>query len=85
MDGDTPLNVFATIWCWLNVEIKGYNTEHAIFLTRIETTDPIKRFKHTSVSLMSHRVCCHTCYTIQLMHCLHYKTHSLQYLKPIKC
>jgi hypothetical protein len=33
---------------------------------------------------MSHRACCHTCYTIQLMHYSHLKTHSLQHLKPIK-
>ena len=33
---------------------------------------------------MSHRACCHTCYTIQLMHYSHFKTHSLQHLKPIK-
>jgi hypothetical protein len=26
-----------------------------------------------------------TCYTIQLMHYSHFKTHSLQHLKPIKC
>ena len=26
-----------------------------------------------------------TCYTIQLMHCSHFKTQSLQHLKPIKC
>ena len=25
------------------------------------------------------------CYTIQLMHYSHFKTHSLQHLKPIKC
>jgi len=25
-----------------------------------------------------------TCYTIQLMHYSHFKTHSLQHLKPIK-
>ena len=36
-------------------------------------------------SLMSHRACCHTCYTIQLMHYSHFKTQSLQHLKPIKC
>jgi len=34
---------------------------------------------------MSHRACCHTCYTIQLMHCSHFKTQSLQHLKSIKC
>ena len=34
---------------------------------------------------MSHRACCHTCYTIQLMHYSHFKTQSLQHLKPIKC
>ena len=33
--------------------------------------------------LMSHCACCHTCYTIQLMHYSHFKTHSLQHLKPI--
>jgi len=27
----------------------------------------------------------HICYTIQLMHYSHFKTHSLQNLKPIKC
>ena len=37
------------------------------------------------VFLMSHRACCHTCYTIQLMHYSHFKTQSLQHLKPIKC
>jgi len=37
------------------------------------------------ISLMSHRACCHTCYTIQLMHYSHFKTQSLQHLKPIKC
>jgi hypothetical protein len=31
--------------------------------------------KQTSESLMSHRACCHTCYTIQLMHYSHFKTH----------
>ena len=36
-------------------------------------------------SLMSHRACCHTCYTIQLMHYSRFKTHSVQHLKPIKC
>jgi hypothetical protein len=38
-------------------------------------------------SLMSHRACCHTCYTIQLMHYSHFKsaTQSLHHLKPIKC
>jgi hypothetical protein len=35
--------------------------------------------------LMSHHACCHTCYTIQLMHYSHFKTQSLQYLKPIQC
>ena len=35
--------------------------------------------------LMSHRASCHTCYTIQLMHYLHFKTQLLQHLKPIKC
>ena len=40
----------------------------------------------TAQSLMSHRAaCCHTCYTIQLRHYSHFKTHSLQHLKPIKC
>jgi len=34
---------------------------------------------------MSHRACCHTCYTVQLMHYSHIKTQSLQHLKPIKC
>jgi hypothetical protein len=29
--------------------------------------------------------CSFFCYTIQLMHYLHFKTHSLQHLKPIKC
>ena len=39
-----------------------------------------------SLSLLSHRAaCCHTCYTIQLMHYSHFKTQSLQHLKPIKC
>ena len=37
------------------------------------------------LSLMSHRACCHTCYTIQLMHYSHFNTQSLQHLKPIKC
>jgi len=43
--------------------------------------------QHNTVlsSLISHRACCHTCYTIQLMHYSHCKTHSLQHLKPIKC
>jgi len=42
--------------------------------------------QNTSIrSLLSHRACCHTCYTIQLMHYSHFKTHSLQHLKPIKC
>ena len=36
-------------------------------------------------SLLSHRACCHTCYTIQLMHYSQFKTQSLQHLKPIKC
>jgi len=36
-------------------------------------------------SLMSQRACCHTCYAIQLMHYSHFKRHSLQNLKPIKC
>jgi hypothetical protein len=36
-------------------------------------------------SLLSHRACCHTCYTIQLMHYSRFKTQSLQHLKPIKC
>ena len=35
--------------------------------------------------LMSHRACCHTCYTVQLMHYSHFRTQSLQHLKPIKC
>jgi len=30
-------------------------------------------------------IMCYTCYTIQLMHYSHFKTHSLQHLKPIKC
>jgi hypothetical protein len=34
---------------------------------------------------MSHRACCHTCCTVQLMHYSHFKTQSLQHLKPIKC
>ena len=34
---------------------------------------------------MSHCACCHTCYTIQLMHYSHPKTQSLQHLKPLKC
>jgi hypothetical protein len=34
---------------------------------------------------MLHCTCCHTCYSIQLMHYSHFKTHSLQHLKPIKC
>ena len=33
--------------------------------------------------LMSHRACCYTCYTIQLMHYSHFKTQSLQHLNPI--
>jgi hypothetical protein len=37
------------------------------------------------LSLMSHHACCHNCYTIQLMHYSHFKTHSLLHLKPIKC
>jgi hypothetical protein len=32
---------------------------------------------NTSCSLMSHRACRHTCYTIQLMHYSHFKTNSL--------
>ena len=28
-----------------------------------------------------HRIC----YTVQIMHYSHFKTHSLQHLKPIKC
>ena len=36
-------------------------------------------------SLMSHRACCHTCYTIQLMHYSHFKTQQLQHLKSIIC
>jgi hypothetical protein len=49
-------------------------------------TQSVPRCKHfSSRSLMSHRACCHTCYTIQLMHYSHFKTHSLQHLKPIKC
>jgi len=27
-------------------------------------------------SLMTHRACCHTCYTIQLVHYSHFKTHT---------
>jgi hypothetical protein len=34
---------------------------------------------------MSHRACCHTCYTIQLMHYSQFKIQSLQHLNPIKC
>jgi hypothetical protein len=43
--------------------------------------------KNTVISflLMSHHACCHTCYTIQLMHYLYFKTHTLYHLKPIKC
>jgi hypothetical protein len=35
------------------------------------------------LSLMSHGACCHTCYTIQLMHYSHFKIHSLKHLKRI--
>jgi len=28
--------------------------------------------------LMPHRACCHTCYTIQLMHYSHFKTNANQ-------
>ena len=34
---------------------------------------------------MSHRACCHTCYSTQIMHYSHFKTQSFQHLKPIKC
>jgi hypothetical protein len=37
------------------------------------------------ISLMSQPTCCHTFYTVQLMHYSHFKTQSLQHLKPIKC
>jgi hypothetical protein len=33
--------------------------------------------KKRALSLMSHRACRLTCYTIQLMHYSHFKTHSL--------
>jgi hypothetical protein len=45
----------------------------------------LMKYQHYSSSLMSHSTCCHTCYTIQLMHYSHFKTHSLLLLKPIKC
>ena len=35
-------------------------------------------------SLMSHRACCHTCYTIQLMHYSHFKTQSFVELNECK-
>jgi hypothetical protein len=41
--------------------------------------------KRGFLSLMSHHACYHTCYTTQLMHYSHFKTQSLQHLKPIKC
>ena len=53
-------------------------------LTRT-TKSHLKRIISTNCCLMSHRACCHTCYTIQLMHYSHFKTQSLQHLKPIKC
>ena len=40
--------------------------------------------KNYDFFLLSHRACCHTCYTIQLMHYSHFKIQSLQHLKPIK-
>jgi len=47
---------------------------------------PYNKAEPTSYfSLMLHRACCHTCYTIQLVHYSHLKTQSLQHLKPIKC
>ena len=36
-------------------------------------------FNSAFKGLMSHRACCYTCYTIQLMHYSHFKTHSLQH------
>ena len=60
------------------------NEIHSKFIKVYEDSSPsfstIKKW-----SLMSHRACCHTCYTIQLMHYSHFKTQSLQNLKPIKC
>jgi hypothetical protein len=36
-------------------------------------------------SLLGVKPFIHTCYTIQLIHYSHFKTYSLQHLKPIKC
>jgi len=46
------------------------------FETLLETFRQAKKKKFENASI---------CYTIQLMHYSHFKTHSLQHLKPIKC
>ena len=40
---------------------------------------------HKTFSNAEDKICHSVCYTIQFMHYSHFKTHSLQHLKPIKC
>jgi hypothetical protein len=58
----------------------NYNsTKEKLHKTKAPIWYYIKRAKSINLcsSLMSHRACCHTCYTIQLMHYSHFKAHSL--------
>jgi len=61
--------------CFAKVIIINNQLKYCINMQPIDRTDSVNDvFKLIS----------NTCYTIQLMHYLHFKTHSLQHLKPIK-
>jgi len=55
---------------------------YSLIMAYIKSRNMQPRNLNTRVILKSY---CHSCYAIQLMHYSHFKTQSLQHLKPIKC
>jgi hypothetical protein len=75
----------AEIYKYKNRRLELLTTNTAIWLNKTCKAKQMTPWNNWALSLQSHRACCHTCYTIQLMHYSHFKTHSLQHFKPIKC
>jgi hypothetical protein len=68
---------------WHTIQLRVYSNQTEESMSSMSQTavrgsyyfHPLQRVMERS--LMSHRACCHTCFTIKLMHYSHFKTHSL--------